>query len=145
MATRRGVPAVVETYVQPVVAGLLALVTLIGLIGPAIKSPSPHDIPIGIVSTSGQSTFLSVASNGAFDVTTYDSEKAAREAIDARAIDGALVIRADGPRLIIAGAAGDGVTGVISGAFAALFQKQGQTLTVETVHPFASGDPHGLI
>jgi hypothetical protein len=31
--------AIAETYVQPVVAGLLALVTLIGLIGPAIKSP----------------------------------------------------------------------------------------------------------
>src|SRR6266480_2104397 len=38
-----------ETLVQPVVAGLVALVTLIGLIGPAIKSPSPHDIAVGLV------------------------------------------------------------------------------------------------
>ena len=34
---------------QPVVVGLVALVTLIGLIGPAIKSPSPHDIAVGLV------------------------------------------------------------------------------------------------
>jgi len=30
--------ATAETYVAPVVAGLVALVTLVGLIGPAIKS-----------------------------------------------------------------------------------------------------------
>jgi hypothetical protein len=50
-----------------------------------------------------------------------------------------------GPRLIVAGAAGDAATGVITGAFTSVFAKQGQTLTVETVHPFAGGDPHGLI
>jgi len=131
-----------ETYLQPLAAGLLALVTLIGLIGPAIKSPSPHDIPIGIVEGSTQTAF---AANGPFSVTVYDSEHAARQAIDSRDIDGALVLGPGGPKLIVAGAAGDAVTGVITGAFTQLFQKQGQTLEVEVVHPFASGDPHGLI
>jgi len=136
-----------ETYVAPVVAGLVALVTLVGLIGPAIKSPTPHDIPIGIVAVQGgQSTSVfAFTSNGPFAVTTYDSEKAARDAIDAREIDGALVTGPGGPHLIVAGAEGDGVTGVITGAFTAMFAKLGQPLTVETVHPFASGDPHGLI
>jgi len=133
-----------ETYLQPLVAGLLALVVLIGLIGPAIKSPSPHDIPIGIVAGGG-SQFAFASSGGPFTVTTYDSEHAARQAIDSHDIDGALVLGPGGPKLIVAGAAGDAVTGVITGAFTQLFQKQGQALQVEVVHPFASGDPHGLI
>src|SRR5262245_44297595 len=137
--------AFAETYVQPLVAGLLALVTLIGLIGPAIKSPTPHDIPIGIVAPGGQSPIAAALPPGPFKVTMYDSEAAARAAIDSRDIDGALVLSAAGPTLVVAGAAGDGVTGVITGVFTSVFQKQGQQLTVETVHPFSSGDPHGLI
>jgi hypothetical protein len=146
MPDRGSVRETVETFVQPLVAGLLALVTLIGLIAPAIKSPQPHDIPIGVVSNPGQSQAQVFSSaNGPFTVTTYDGESAARAAIDARDIDGALVVGPGGPRLIVAGAAGDAVTGVIVGAFTSVFQKQGQALTVETVHPFSSGDPHGLI
>ncbi len=132
-----------ETYLQPLAAGLLALVTLIGLIGPAIKSPSPHDIPIGIVE--GGSNVIAFTTNGPFNVTVYDNEQAARQAIDSRDVNGALVLGPSGPKLIVAGAAGDAVTGVITGAFTQLFQKQGQTLQVEVVHPFAPGDPHGLI
>jgi len=138
-----------ETLVQPVVAGLLTLVTLIGLIGPAIKSPSPHDIPVGLVgpapATQQIATAFATNAPGAFHFTTYGTETDARAAIDARDIDGALVLGSGGPHLIIAGAAGDGATGVITGAFSGVFQSQGQTIAVETVHPFASGDPHGLI
>jgi len=43
------------------------------------------------------------------------------------------------------GAAGDGATGVITAAFTNAFKAQAKALTVETVHPFASGDAHGLI
>jgi len=134
----------VEIYAAPVVAGLLALVFLIGLIGPAIKSPAPHDIPIGLVNANPQMV-TALFSGGAFDVTTYDTEQAARAAIDSRDIDGALVIGPGGPKLIVAGAAGDGVTGVITGVFTQMFAQQGQRLPVEIVHPFSSGDPHGLI
>ncbi len=133
-----------ETYFQPLVAGLLALVTLVGLIGPAIKSPSPHDIPIGIVSGGG-GQFVFAFNGGPFKVTAYDTERAARDAIDSRDVDGALVLGPSGPKLIVAGAAGDAITGVIIGAFTQLFQKQGEPLEVEVVHPFAPGDPHGLI
>src|SRR5437667_5097573 len=138
-----------ETLVQPVMAGLLTLVTLIGLIGPAIKSPSPHDIPVGLVgpapATQQVATAFATNAPGAFHFATYGTETDARAAIDARDIDGALVLGSGGPHLIIAGAAGDGATGVITGVFSGVFQSQGQTVTVETVHPFASGDPHGLI
>ncbi len=138
-----------ETLVQPVVAGLVALVTLIGLIGPAIKSPSPHDIAVGLVGPppATQQIAGAFATNapGAFRFTTYGSETEARSAIHARSVDGALILEGGGPRLIIAGAAGDGATGVITGAFTKVFQAQGQAIAIETVHPFAAGDPHGLI
>jgi len=138
-----------ETYVAPVVAGLLALVTLIGLIAPAIKSPSPHDIPVGLAGPTPAVDQISSAfganAPGVFTFTTYDTEADARAAVDSRSVDGALVLGQGGPRLIVAAAAGDAVTGVITAAFTNVFQKQGQALAVETVHPFASGDPHGLI
>src|SRR5881296_803416 len=114
-----------ETYVAPVVAGLLALVTLIGLIAPAIKSPSPHDIPVGLAGPAPAVDQISSAfatnAPSVFTFTKYDTEADARAAV------------------------GDAVTGVITAAFTNVFQKQGQALTVETVHTFASGDPHGLI
>jgi len=138
-----------QTILPPLVGGLLILVALIGLIGTAIKNPRPHDIKVGLVGPTPALEQMSTgfASNapGAFAFTTYASEDAARAAIDDRSVDGALVLTAAGPRLIVAGAAGDAVTGVITGAFTNVFKAQGQTLTVETVHPFASVDPHGLI
>src|SRR6266508_1161781 len=145
MADRAEMRARMETYVAPLVAGLLALVTLVGLIGPAIQSPAPHDIPVGIVGAPQLAEQLAANAPGAFDFTNYDSEAAARAAIDSRDIDGAVVVGPGGPKLIIAGAAGDGVNGVITGVFTNVFKQQGQALAVETVHPFAAGDPHGLI
>jgi hypothetical protein len=139
----------VETFVQPFVAGLLVLVALLGLIGPAIKSPAPHDIPVGLAGPPPVVQQISQAfagsAPGAFDFTVYSSEADARAGIDSRAVDGALIIGPAGPHLVIAGAAGDSVTGIITSAFTKVFEAQGQTLTVETVHPYAAGDPHGLI
>src|SRR3989440_8149311 len=138
-----------QTTPPPLVGGLLILVALIGLIGTAIKNPQPHDIKVGLVGPEPvleqMSTAFASNAPGAFQFTTYASEDAARAAIDDRSVDGALVLAAGGPRLIVAGAAGDAVTGVITGAFTNVFKAQGQTLAVETVHPFASADPHGLI
>jgi hypothetical protein len=142
------VPGPVE-LLQPLVAGLAVLLLLIGVIGPAIKSPQPHDIRVGLVGPPAaiQQISSGFAQNapGAFSFTTYSSETVARAAIDSRAVAGAVLLGPDGAHLIVAGAAGDGVTGVIAGAFGSAFKAQGQAVTVETVHPFAAADPHGLI
>ena len=45
----------------------------------------------------------------------------------------------------MAGAAGDTSTTVIESVFGAALSAQGQQVPVEVVHPFASGDAHGLI
>ena len=138
-----------EPFLPPLVVGLLIVIVLIGLIGTAIKNPQPHDIPVGLVGPAPAvqqiSSSFATAAPGAFDFTTFASENDARAAVDARTVDGVLILGSASPHLIIAGAAGDGVTGVITAAFTNVFKAQGATLTVETVHPFASGDAHGLI
>jgi hypothetical protein len=137
-----------EALVAPVVAGLLLLVTLLGLIGTAIRDPKPHDIAVGIVGPAPAVAQLTGAfankAPGTFDFTTYSSEADARSAIDSRAIDGALLL-GQPPKLIVAGAAGDTSVGVITAAFTQAFAAQNVAVQVETVHPYASGDAHGLI
>ena len=134
-------------FVPPLVGGLVIVVVFIGLIGTAIRSPQPHDIPVGLVGPAPavQQISSSFGANapGAFQFTTYASEQDARAALDDRSADGVLLLGSG--TLIVAGAAGDGATGVITAAFTNAFKAQGKALTVETVHPFASGDAHGLI
>ena len=133
--------------VPPLIGGLLIVIVFIGLIGTAIRNPQPHDIPVGLVgpAPAAQQISSSFGTNapGAFQFTTYASEQDARAALDDRSVDGVLVLGSG--TLIVAGAAGDGATGVITAAFTNAFKAQGKALTVETVHPFASGDAHGLI
>src|SRR6266581_1371931 len=137
-----------ELALRPVIGGLVILVALIFLIGTAIKNPQPHDIPVGLVgpaqATQQLATSFGTAAPGAFQFTTYASEQDARAALDARTVDGVLIL-GQTPHLVVAGAAGDAATGVMTAAFTNAFQAQGAALTVETVHPFASGDAHGLI
>jgi hypothetical protein len=133
--------------VPPLVGGLLIVIVFIGLIGTAIRSPQPHDISVGLVGPAPAAEQISSSfganAPGAFQFTTYASEPDARAALDDRSVDGVLVIGSG--TLIVAGAAGDGATGVITAAFTNAFKAQGKVLTVEMVHPFPSGDAHGLI
>jgi hypothetical protein len=133
----------------PIVGGLVVLLVLIGLIGTAIRDPRPHDIPVGLVGPSAavqqMSRQFGSAAPGVFQFTTYDSEAAARAAIDSRSVAGVLVLGPGAPRLIVAAAAGDAITGVITTVFTNAFRAQGAAVQVETVHPFAGGDAHGLV
>ena len=147
-STRPGA-ALLEAFLPPLIGGLLILITLIGLIGTAIKNPQPHDIPVGLVGPAQAaqqvSSSFATAAPGAFQFTTYTSEQDARAALDSRTVDGVLVLGAASPRLIVAGAAGDAPMGVMTAAFTNVFKAQGAALAVETMHPFAGGDAHGLV
>src|SRR5260370_4206439 len=119
----------IEPFLPPLVGGPLMVVVLIGLIGPAIKRPQPHDIQVGLVGTAPAvqqiSSSFATAAPGAFQFTTYASEQDARAALDARTVDGALVLGAGNPQLIVACAAGAGAVGVITGGFTNGVQGQG--------------------
>ena len=138
----------IEPVAAPIAAGLVVLVTLLGLIGTAIRDPRPHDIPVGVAGPAPAAAQITGAFNskapGTFQFTTYDSEEQARSALDARDVDAVLVLGAQ-PRLIVAGAAGDAITGLTTAIFSQAFAAQGTQLAVEVTHPFASGDPHGLV
>lgn len=133
----------------PIVGGLLLMFALIGFIGTAIKDPHPHDIPVGMVGPAAAVQQISSAfgtnAPGAFQFTTYSSEAEGISALDSRAVDGVLIVGASSPRLVVAAAEGDASIGVITAAFTDAFKAQNATLAIETVHPFASGDAHGLI
>jgi hypothetical protein len=138
-----------EAVLPPIVGGLVLLLALIGLIGTSIQNPKPHDIPVGLVgpapAVAQLSSSFGKAAPGAILFTTYGSETDARAALDARTVEGFLVIGPGDPQLVLSGAAGDAVTGVLTAVFSNAFRAQGANLTVETVHPFAVGDAHGLI
>lgn len=139
----------VEAVAAPLIGGLLVLVTLVGLIGTAIRDPRPHDIPMGVVGPPAAvqplTDGIASKSPGTFDFTTYGSEADARAALDSNDVDGALILGGGPPHLIVAGAAGEAPAGVITAVFTAAFAAQGAPLSVEVVHAYASGDPHGLV
>src|SRR5438128_12159183 len=95
MTDRR--PAI-EPVAAPIAAGLVVLVTLLGLIGTAIRDPRPHDIPVGVAGPAPAAYQIPGAFNskapGRFQLTTYDSEEQASSALDARDVDADLVLGA---------------------------------------------------
>jgi hypothetical protein len=133
----------------PVIGGLVVAIALLGIIGSAIQDPHPHDIPVGLVgpaaATDQVSSAFAANAPGAFQFTSYETEAQGRAALDSRNIDGLLVLGDSSPRLVVAAANGDAVTGVITTAFSNIFKSQGSPLQVEVVHPFAAGDAHGLV
>src|SRR5260370_28044218 len=82
--------------VPPLIGGLLIVIVFIGLIGTAIRSPQPHDIPMGLVGPAPavQQISSSFGANapGAFQLMTYSSEHDARAPLDDRSVDGVLVL-----------------------------------------------------
>jgi hypothetical protein len=138
-----------EHWVRPIVAGLAVLVTLLLVVGAAVREPRPHDIPVGasgppaaidpILAAFGQNA------PGAFTFTTYGSEAEALAAIGDRDIVGALIVGQAGPRLVVAGGAGDAITGAVSGAFSGAFEAQGVELPVDVVNRLPAGDAHGIL
>ncbi len=137
----------VESLVAPIAVGLVVLVTLLGLIGTAIRDPRPHGIPVGVTGPAAQqiTDAFNTRAPGTFAFTIYDSEDHARGALDSRDVDAVLVVGAGAPRLVVAGAAGDAIAGPTTAIFTAGFAAQGGQLAVEITHPFAAGDPHGLV
>jgi len=134
---------------RPVVAGIVILLTLVVLLGAAVRDIRPHDVPVGISAPQQVADNLigGFAQNapGALAFTSYSTETEARAAIDNRDVVGSLIVGANGPTLVVAGASGEAVAGGVTAAFTAAFEAQGTPLVVEVVHPFGAGDPHGIV
>jgi hypothetical protein len=136
----RLVPALVALF------AVLLTVLLTAFAWPAVRS-QPRDLPIAVVgpaAATGQLTdALTAREPGALDVRTVDDEAAALEAIRDREVYGAVVVGADGPRVLVASAASPGVAQALQQVAAGLGAATGTAVPVEDVVPAPEADPRG--
>lgn len=144
---RRGphFPALIVTLIVTVVAALFA-----GTYSWAMGDPQPHDVPIGLVSSTRSADELGadlLARTGTtFIVRTYATESDAEAAIREQRVYGALVEQRDGGyRLYVSSASGASVAHLLTADAPRLQQSIGRPVTVIDAHPLADRDPNGLV
>ncbi|GAA4809909.1 ABC transporter permease [Nocardioides caeni] len=89
-------------------------------------SPSPHELPVGIVGTAEQQAQLRdrLEANDDFVVEEYDDAAALTQAIERREAYGGVVFDGDSPTLHIASAASPAVANLFRNQFTAAYQDQ---------------------
>ncbi|MGW0038512.1 ABC transporter permease [Gordonia sp. NPDC003376] len=100
-------------------------------------SPSPRDLPVGLVGPSAQTEALTthLQADGSFTATTFPDRRALTEAIRTREVAGGLDVTAAGVVAVTAGAGGALPAGTIKTLAAEINQQQGlpQTLPDDVV------------
>jgi hypothetical protein len=126
---------------------VVSAVFIVSFIG-GLHTPGPRSVPVGLVGSPAQAsslgTMLGHRAPGAFAISSYPTESAARAAIGDRTIDAALVPGPTGQRLLVASAVSEAETNAIIKAFEAGAAKAHVPLTVQDVRPLHTGDPEGL-
>jgi hypothetical protein len=124
---------------------VLSMIFIVAFIG-ALHNPGPRSVPVGFVGTPAQaSSFadaLGRAEPGAFVITAYPDEAAARNAILDRSVDVALVPAP--PHLVIATAVGQAVTNATAKVFTSAANSAGVNLPLVNIRPLHNSDPQGL-
>ncbi|GAA1503649.1 ABC transporter permease [Streptomyces synnematoformans] len=142
MSSARSVLAVVV-----LVPALIAL-ALWAFVWPSARL-APRDLPLGVAGPAQATAPLKaqLAERGdAFEVHTYPDAAAARSAIEEREVYGAVVATPDGPRLLVASAAGPNVAQLLTrtvGEQAAGPEQSPGTVPTEDVVPLPAADPRG--
>ncbi|MFF6947052.1 hypothetical protein ACFZAD_00080 [Streptomyces iakyrus] len=133
----------------PSLLGLFLVIAFAGLMIPGLRNPAPHDVPLGVagpppaVERLGQQ--LEAGAPGAFEVTEYADEKAARAALRDQEVLGAIVIGPQGaPALLTASAAGDAPTRAVTAAYERLTDRLGTPPQVRDVAPLPEHDSRGV-
>ena len=134
-----GGPALVATLI-----GLAFVVVFLD----AFHAATPHDLPVAVVGSPQQvgsvTAELAQAAPGHLAVRPVADEAAARAAVLHHDVYGALVLGGPAPRLLTAGANGQGVTTTLTQAFTPVAEQAGQQLQVQDLRPLAPGDTRGL-
>lgn len=130
-----------------VVASLIGMVFAGSFLG-ALHHVEPHDVPVAVVAPGGAvdrtGAMMDEKAEGAFDLTAYESEEKARDALLNRDVDAVFVPGQGGAKLIVAGANGRIENGVLTEVFQGVGQATGRQVTVEDVVPLPSGDNNGI-
>ncbi|MFF4248663.1 ABC transporter permease [Streptomyces sp. NPDC001822] len=106
---------------------------------------APRDLPVGIAGAAPAADQLQKRferEEGAFEIHRYTDEAAARAAIEDRVVYGAVVVTAQGPRLLTASAASPVVSQLLTGAVAAA-APGGGGIPVSDVVAAPEADPRG--
>ncbi|WP_393055063.1 ABC transporter permease [Streptomyces sp. LN549] len=108
---------------------------------------APRDLPVGIAGSAPAADQLQQQleqRDGAFEIHRYDSETAARTAIEDRAVYGAIVATTKGPELLTASAAGPVVAQLLHEAVTAS-APAGAAVPVTDVVAAPAADPRGSV
>lgn len=131
-----------------VLATVLAALALWAFAWPAARL-APRDLPLGVAGPATAITQVErqlSAHEGAFEIHRYTDEAAARDAIENRTVYGAVVVTAQGPKLLTASAASPVVAQLLQQAVteqAARSGGSGAQVKVVDVVPAAANDPRG--
>lgn len=132
----------------PVLIALLISVFFVTLFLLAFRSPTPHDLRVGITGPPSVSEQLRQAvaarSPGALDLRDYSDLGAAQDAVEHRDVYAALVIERDRWTLLVAGANGSALTRALQQQFEPAAATAGAQLSVRDLVPRAPGDVSGL-
>lgn len=130
-----------------VVVSLLGMLFAGSFLG-ALHHLEPHEVPVAVVGPDGAAdrlgTMLDKRSDGAFDLTAYENEQAAQEALLERDVDGVFVPGQGGAKLIIAGANGQIENSALKEVFQGVGHATGQPVTVKDVRPLPADDSAGV-
>jgi hypothetical protein len=129
-----------------VLFAVLLTVVLTAFAWPAVRS-APRDLPIAVAGPPAATEpilgALTTAEPEAFDVRRVADEADARAAIAGRDVYGAVVVDADGPRLLVASAASPVVAQALRQVAAGLGAASGTQVPVEDVVPTPESDARG--
>ncbi|PSM41122.1 hypothetical protein C6Y14_23565 [Streptomyces dioscori] len=124
---------------------VLAALALWAFAWPAART-APHDLPLGVAgpaTATAQVQKQLEAHEGAFEIHRYADEAAARDAIEARTVYGAVVVTEQGPKLLTASAASPLVAQSLQQAVAQ--RADGAPMQTVDVVPGSADDPRGSV
>lgn len=132
-----------------IVGGIVFMTLFLWIVGAAIHSPDPKDLPLGVAGD--QATVqqmeqqLDKNAPGALDVKQYPDLEAAKEALKDQDVLGVFAPGPDGPQLFVTGASGQTPKNFLTTMFTQVAQQQGQVLQVTDLAPLPSGDSLGFV
>ncbi|MEU5319086.1 ABC transporter permease [Streptomyces sp. NPDC021056] len=129
------------TVLVPVIAAL----ALWAFAWPAART-APRDLPLGVAGPAAAAAQVEkqlAQHEGAFEIHRYKDEAAARDAVEDRTVYGAVLVTADGPRLLTASAASPVVAQLLQQAVAEQAAVVGAQVRTVDVVAAPAADPRG--
>ncbi|WP_405641607.1 ABC transporter permease [Streptomyces sp. NBC_00019] len=124
---------------------VIAALALWAFAWPAART-APRDLPLGVAGPAAATAQVEkqlAQHDGAFELHHYKDEAAARDAIEDRTVYGAVVVTADGPRLLTASAASPVVAQLLQQAVAEQAAADGTQVRTVDVVAAPAADPRG--